>query len=73
MERMWLQKPVSLQTVRGLHAILTELLEMGHGETPIVRADSEIGPMGVNEIDLYDSTKEMEKGVLDAPFVFLIS
>lgn len=59
-------------TVRGLRDALDHLISLGHGSTAIVRADAEAGPCVPGWLELYDTTKEQERGELDAPMVFLL-
>lgn len=64
-------RQVPLQTIRGLWVVLSELMEKGHGDTAICRADSEIGPCSISSIELYDTTREVEQGVLPERLTFL--
>jgi len=67
--------PIELeeQTIGGLHKILIRLILDGHADMPIIRADSEAGPLGVNDIQLYDTSNEFERCELSEKRYFLIS
>lgn len=64
---------LDLKTVRGLAVLLQELIDKGHGETSIMRADIEAGPCAIHSIDLYDTTEELTRGETSAPLTFIIS
>ncbi len=59
-------------TIRDLHAALTALIAMGYGGTAICRADIEAGPLNVTGLELYDTSKEVERGELLEKMTFLL-
>lgn len=59
-------------TVQGLRDALDYLISLGHGPTAIVRADIEAGPVVPQALELYDTTEEKERGVLEARMTFLL-
>jgi hypothetical protein len=59
-------------TIFQLHAALSMLIQMGYGGTPVVRADYEAGPAGIRKMELYDTSKEKERGELSSEMHFLL-
>lgn len=59
-------------TVADLHAALGTLIKMGYGGTTIMRCDAEAGPCSGQSLELYDTSKEKERGEVDADMIFLI-
>ncbi len=59
-------------TIHDLYVALTALISMGYGGTAICRADTEAGPMDVTGLELYDTSKEVERGELPEKMTFLL-
>lgn len=71
------EKPFTVKaentTIKALRDALNLLIDMGYGDTNIIRADSsgDVGFTACN-LELYDTKKEKEQGYLDYDTVFLI-
>lgn len=59
-------------TIQDLHAALAELIAMGYGGTPFVRADYEGSLALARNLELYDTSKEMERGEVSSRQTFLL-
>jgi len=49
-------------TVYDLWTALLGLITIGHGNTPIARADIEAGPCFLKTLELHDTSAELERG-----------